>query len=118
MKRAIFAGAMAAMVCGAANAEISGGVVRIGVLTDLSGPISSWAGQGSVIAAEMAAEDFVNKRFVSKHGRNPYKVEIVSADFQLKADTATAIARRWIAEGVDAIVDVPQPGAPLPSITW
>jgi len=108
MRLAICGGALAIMICGAAHAEISGGIIRIGVLTDLSGPFSAWAGQGSVVAAQMAADDFVKER-----GELPYKIEIISADFQLKADIATAITRRWISEGVDAIVDVPQSGAAL-----
>ncbi len=93
---------------GGAAAEISNGVVRIGVLTDLSGPFSAWAGRGSVVAAQMAVDDFLKQR-----GPRPYRVEVLSHDFQLKPDIASAVTRQWIDEGVDAIVDVPQSGAAL-----
>jgi branched-chain amino acid transport system substrate-binding protein len=75
--------------------------MKIGVLNDASGPYSDNAGEGSVTAAKMAAEDFMKA--------NPgFKVEIVSADHQNKADVGAAIARRWMdQEGVDAVADVP-----------
>src|ERR1700739_1064843 len=75
--------------------------IKIGVLNDASGPYSDNAGEGSVTAARMAAEDFMQ--------RHPdFKVEIISADHQNKADVGAAIARRWIAqEKVDAVADVP-----------
>src|SRR4051812_41843165 len=86
---------------GIARAEISGGVVRVGVLNDISGIFQDTNGMGSVEAARMAAEDF------SAGGKN-LKVEIVYADHQNKADVGSAIARKWLdVEGVDAIVDVP-----------
>lgn len=75
--------------------------VKIGVLNDASGPYSDNAGEGSVTAAKMAAEDFM--------AQHPgFKVEIISADHQNKADVGAAIARRWIEqEKVDAVADVP-----------
>lgn len=86
---------------GSADAEISDGVVRIGVLNDTSGIFQDTNGPGSVEAARMAAEDFAG-------GGNGIKVEIVQADHQNKADVGSAIARRWLdVEKVDAIVDVP-----------
>src|SRR4051794_19187402 len=84
-----------------ARAEISGGVVRVGVLNDISGIFQDTNGMGSVEAARMAAEDF------SERGKN-IKVEIVYADHQNKADVGSAIARKWLeVDSVDAIVDVP-----------
>src|SRR5215467_15530042 len=75
--------------------------IKIGVLNDASGPYSDNAGEGSVTAAKMAAEDFMQKH-------PDFKVEIISADHQNKADIGAAIARRWIdQENVDAIADVP-----------
>ena len=86
---------------GAAQAEISGGVVKLGVLTDETGVLSSPSGEGSIEATRMAVEDFG-----SKAAGKP--IEIIHADHQNKTDIGAAIARRWIdVDGVDAIVDVP-----------
>jgi branched-chain amino acid transport system substrate-binding protein len=75
--------------------------MKIGVLNDASGPYSDNAGEGSVTAAKMAAEDFMQQH-------PDFKVEIVSADHQNKADVGAGIARRWIdQEKVDAVADVP-----------
>ncbi|WP_076866014.1 ABC transporter substrate-binding protein [Bradyrhizobium mercantei] len=90
-----------AVWCGAASAEISDGVVKIGVLNDTSGIFQDTNGPGSVEAARMAAEDFAGDG-------NGIKVEILQADHQNKADVGSAIARKWLdVEKVDAIVDVP-----------
>lgn len=81
-------------------AEISDGVVKIGVLSDMSGPYSSIAGKASVTAAEMAIKDFGGKV-------RGMPIELVSADHQNKPDIGSAIARRWIdSEKVDVIVDL------------
>ena len=86
---------------GAPQAEVSGGVVRLGVLTDETGVLSSASGEGSIEAARLAVEDFGGKAA----GR---PIEIIHADHQNKTDIGAAIARRWIdVDGVDAIVDVP-----------
>src|SRR5258705_6004319 len=93
--------AMSCIASSAARAEISGDVVRVGVLNDISGIFQDTNGMGSVEAARMAAEDF------NGGGKN-IKVEIVYADHQNKADVGSAIARKWLeVDGVDAIVDVP-----------
>jgi len=74
--------------------------IRIGVLTDMSGPYSDIAGRGSVVAAELAIGEFGG----SVGGR---RVEIVAADHQNKPDIGSATARKWFDnEGVDVIVDV------------
>ena len=84
----------------AAHAEMSGGKVKIGVLTDLSGPYEQNSGVGSVEAAKMAAEEVGNKV-------NGVPVEIVAADHQNKPDIGAAIARRWFdLDGVDAVTDL------------
>jgi branched-chain amino acid transport system substrate-binding protein len=75
--------------------------IKIGVLNDASGPYSDNGGEGSVTAAKMAAEDFIQQH-------PDFKVEIISADHQNKADVGAGIARRWIdQEKVDAVADVP-----------
>ena len=95
-------GAVAALAlsAGTASAQFSDNKVKIGVLTDLSGTYSDLAGQGSVLAAQMAIEDFGGKL-------NGAPIEIVSADHQNKADIASSIARKWYdTEQVDAIFDL------------
>jgi branched-chain amino acid transport system substrate-binding protein len=90
-----------ALGTGVAHAQISGNVVKIGVLNDQSGTYADLAGPGSVLAARMAVEDF-------QKTNKDLKVEIVFADHQNKPDVGSQIARKWFdAEGVDAIVDVP-----------
>lgn len=75
--------------------------VKLGVLTDMTGPASTNAGEGSVVATRMAIEDFGGKVLGKP-------IEVVSGDFLMKVDTGAAVARRWLdAENVDAIVDVP-----------
>jgi branched-chain amino acid transport system substrate-binding protein len=85
----------------AAQAQISDNVVRIGVLTDMSGPASAATGQGSVTAAQMAIDDFGGKV-------NGVPIELVVADSQLKPDIGAGIARKWYdSDKVDLILDVP-----------
>ena len=75
--------------------------LKIGVLTDASGPFVDSGGPGSVVAAEMAAKDFGGEVL----GR---KIEIVLGDTLNKPDVAAGIARRWFdVEGVSAITDLP-----------
>ena len=86
---------------GAGQAQISGDVVKIGVLTDLSGPAATATGPGSVTAAQMAAEDFGGKVLGKP-------ITVISADHQIKPDVAAGIARQWYdVDKVDLIVDVP-----------
>ncbi|WP_268921300.1 ABC transporter substrate-binding protein [Siccirubricoccus phaeus] len=81
--------------------------VRIGIMSDLSGSFADVAGPGSVVAAQLAAEDFGGRA-----ARLP--VQILSGDHQNRADTGSAIARRWFdTEGVDAIVDLPNSAVAL-----
>ena len=106
MLRAIYIAAFAlAASCVPALAEMNGSV-RIGVLNDMSGVYSDFQGPGSVVAAQLAAEDFAKQ---SKR-----KVEILSADHQNKPDVGATIARRWIdVDGVDMIIDVPNSAVAL-----
>ncbi|MBN9469114.1 MAG: ABC transporter substrate-binding protein [Bosea sp.] len=90
--------ALAALAAGAAQAQTS---VKVGVMNDRSGLYADLSGEGSVIAARMAVEDF-------KAAEKGIKVEIVSADHQNKPDVGSTIARQWYdQDGVDAILDVP-----------
>jgi branched-chain amino acid transport system substrate-binding protein len=92
--------ALAALAAPPAAAQISDGVVKVGVLTDMTGAYSDLAGPGSVVAAQMAAEDFGGKVLGKP-------IVIVSADHQNKADVASSIARKWFDEQqVDAIADL------------
>jgi branched-chain amino acid transport system substrate-binding protein len=98
LKPLLLASALAAVTAGAAQAQTS---VKIGVLNDRSGVYADITGEGSVIAARMAAEDF-------KAAEKGLKVEIVSADHQNKPDVGSNIARQWYdRDGVDVITDVP-----------
>lgn len=84
-----------------AQAQVSDDKVKIGVLTDMSGPASTPTGQGSVTAAQMAVDDFGGKV-------NGKPIELIFADHQLKPDVGAGIARRWYdVDQVDLIVDVP-----------
>src|SRR5579863_8182328 len=90
-----------ALISAPAAAQISDDVVKIGVLTDLSGPASTPTGQGSVAAAEMAVSDF-GGTVLGK------PIQVISADHQIKPDVASGIARQWYdRDQVDLIVDVP-----------
>ena len=101
------AAAALAFAGGAAHAQVSDGVIRIGVLNDQSSLYADLAGQGSVIAARMAVEDFG----AAKKGM---KVEVLSADHQNKPDVGSAIARQWYdVDKVDVIFDVPNSGVAL-----
>lgn len=91
------AGLGAVMTWPVRSAEVP---IRIGVLTDLSGPLSDTLGTGSVDAVRMAVEDFGPTLL----GR---KIEVVFADHQNKIDIAVSVARRWFDEqGVGLIVDL------------
>jgi branched-chain amino acid transport system substrate-binding protein len=102
MKRQLgLAAIVVALTCGAAQAQYTDGVIKIGVMNDMSGLYANVSGPGAVAAAKMAVEDFG----AAKKGM---KVEIVSADHQNKPDIGSNIARTWFdVDKVDVIVDVP-----------
>jgi branched-chain amino acid transport system substrate-binding protein len=77
------------LLAATAQAQVSDNVVKVGVLTDLSGTYSDLAGAGAVLATKMAIDDFVAAEKPS------FKVELVSADHQNKADIAANKAREW-----------------------
>jgi branched-chain amino acid transport system substrate-binding protein len=109
-KRLAMSAASARIVAGVAlaivlplsvSAQVSDDIVKIGVLTDLSGPAATPTGPGSVTAAQMAVDDFGGKVLGKP-------ITVISADHQIKPDIGSAIARRWYdVEQVDLIVDVP-----------
>ncbi len=93
--------AAGAMLARPRRPRAEAGTIRVGVLTDMGGAYAANTGPGSVLAAQMAAEDFMRA--------NPgVKVEILSADMQLKPDVALAIAGDWFDnKGVDLLTDLP-----------
>ena len=102
---AAFAGAHAQTA--PAAGKLTNDVVRIGVLTDLSGTYSDISGKGAVEAVKMAVEDFGGKMF----GRN---IEVVFADHQNKPDIGGAKAREWFdTGGVDMVTDLANSGVAL-----
>lgn len=82
------------------NPAFSDGLVKLGVLTDMSGPYADYAGNGSFTAVKMAVEDFGRKL-------GGKLVEVVVADHQNKSDVGISIARSWYdVDKVDAIFDI------------
>jgi branched-chain amino acid transport system substrate-binding protein len=102
MQRLISLSALAlALGCGAAEAQYTDDTIKIGVMNDMSGTYSDLSGQGSVLAARMAVEDF-------GAAAKGMKVQIIGADHQNKPDVGSNVARSWIdTDKVDVIVDVP-----------
>jgi branched-chain amino acid transport system substrate-binding protein len=99
-RRAFLSTAIAAASLPVAPARSQGQKLRIGVLTDLSGPYRDATGPTSVACARQAVVDF------GASGKN-LEVEVLRADHQNKADIGASIARSWIDnEGVDVIGDV------------
>lgn len=81
--------------------------IRIGVLTDMTGAYADDSGQGSVVAAKLAIEDF-------RQMQGDIAVELISADFQNKPDIAANTASAWFdRDGVDLVIDVPVSSAAL-----
>jgi branched-chain amino acid transport system substrate-binding protein len=89
------------------HAQMTDNLVKIGVLSDMSSLYTDLSGQGSVVAAQMAVEDFGGKV-------GEASIEIVSADHQNKADIGSNFARQWFdVDRVDVIVDVPNSAVAL-----
>jgi branched-chain amino acid transport system substrate-binding protein len=99
---------LAAMVASnSAMAQYTDGVVKIGVLNDMSSLYADYGGSGSVTAARLAVADF-------GAAAKGIKVEIIGGDHQNKADLGSSIANAWFDVGkVDVIVDVPNSGIAL-----
>jgi len=106
-RTAIALGVATALSLGTAQAQVSDNLIKIGVLTDMSSLYTDLAGAGSVVAAKLAVED----SGIEKRG---YKVEVISADHQNKADVGSSVARQWYdVDKVDVIVDTPNSGVAL-----
>jgi len=91
---------IAASALGASEEKVSDGVVRIGLILDLSGPFAYLGGEGSVLAARMAIEDFGGQVL-------GYPIEVVTADHANTAHIAAAKASEWFDTGkVDALMEV------------
>lgn len=100
-----YAALTAALIATPALAE-QNGTLRIGIMNDMSSVYADFQGPGSVLAAQLAIEDFAKQ---SKR-----KVEVLSADHQNKPDVGAGIARRWFdVEGVDMVVDLPNSAVAL-----
>src|SRR5215213_5579941 len=98
---AIAALLLAALAPSPGAAEISGGVVKVGVLSDMSGVYLDITGKGSVLATRMAVEDCLKAECAG------LKIDVLSADHQNKADVASVLAREWIdRQGVDVFTDM------------
>src|SRR5262247_132109 len=100
--QALIAAAALWLGAGAAEAQYSDGVIKLGVMNDQSGTYSDLSGQGSVWAAKKAIEDFCKANTCHD------KIEVVFADHQNKPDVGSNIVRQWFdVDKVDAVVDVP-----------
>jgi len=103
----LFGTALSTSLATRAHAQLTDGVVKIGVLTDLSSLYADLAGPGSVTAARLAVADF-------NAAAKGIKVEIVSGDHQNKPDVAASLANAWFdVEKVDVIVDLVNSGVAL-----
>ncbi len=88
--------------------KLSDNMVKIGVLTDMSGVYSDLGGQGSVTAAQMAVEDYIAQ------AKPKFKIEVVYADHQNKADVGSNKVREWYdTQGVDMVTDVLNSGVAI-----
>ncbi len=99
-RRQLLAAGTAATVLGGVppRTRAQANTIRLGVLTDMSGPYRDTTGPGSVVLTQQAVQDFGNRGF---------QVEVLQADHQNKPDVGSNIARQWFDQGVDAVVDLP-----------
>lgn len=106
VRRAVLIPALLGLCCaGSAWADASG--VKIGVITDMSGTYADLSGRGSVLAAQMAVEEFGGKALGKP-------ITVLSADHQNKADIASSRARSWFdTDGVDMVIDFPNSSTAL-----
>lgn len=97
----LLATAAAVLTAGAANAQVTDGIIKLGVMNDQSGLYADVSGPGGTWAAKKAVAD-------SGIEARGFKVEVVFADHQNKPDIGSNVARQWYdVDKVDAIVDVP-----------
>jgi branched-chain amino acid transport system substrate-binding protein len=99
--KALALAAFTACAATAAHAQVSDGVIKIGVLNDQSGLYADLSGQGSVWAARKAVADYCKANKCEK-------IEVVFADHQNKPDIGSTTVRQWFdVDKVDVVVDVP-----------
>ncbi len=99
---ALAAASSLAFAQAAGSVKLSDGVVKIGILTDMAGLYSDIAGQGAVVAVQMAIEDFK-----AQEKGKAFPIELVVADHQNKGDVASNKAREWFErDHVDMITDL------------
>ncbi|SHH12230.1 ABC transporter substrate-binding protein [Pollutimonas bauzanensis] len=100
-KLSLLAAAGGACLCMQARAQLSDDVVKIGVLTDMAGVTADITGKGSVVAAQMAVEEFGGKVMGKP-------VQLIYGDHQHRTDLGASMARQWYdRDQVDVIVDIP-----------
>jgi branched-chain amino acid transport system substrate-binding protein len=108
ISRRLLLGAAGASLTGIAplvRARADAPMIKLGVLTDLSGPYKDIGGPLSADATRLAVAEFAPKGF---------NVEVLVADHQNKPDIGAGIARQWFdRDGVDVILDVPNSGVSL-----
>ena len=93
------AGAAGAMLPGPlSRARAQANTIRLGVLSDMSGPYRDTTGPGCVVLTQAAVAEF---------GARGFNVEVVQADHQNRPDVGANIARQWYDQGVDVLLDVP-----------
>ena len=97
-RREVLAAGAATALGGLPRARAQGQVIRIGVISDMSGPYRDTTGPGSVALTQQAVQDF---------GSRGFTVEVLQGDHQNKPDVGASIARQWFDQGVDAVVDLP-----------
>jgi branched-chain amino acid transport system substrate-binding protein len=99
-RRELLAASTAAVATlgGLRRARAQDQVIRIGVITDMSGPYRDTTGPGSVVMTQQAVQDF---------GDHGFRVEVLQADHQNRPDVGSNLARQWFDQGVDAVVDLP-----------
>jgi branched-chain amino acid transport system substrate-binding protein len=97
-RRELLAAGAATALGGLPRARAQGQVIRLGVISDMSGPYRDTTGPGSVALTQQAVQDF---------GSRGFAVEVLQGDHQNKPDVGASIARQWFDQGVDAVVDLP-----------
>lgn len=101
IKNTVMVAASVCLVAFNSMAQVSGDVVKIGVLTDMAGVTADMSGKGSLVAAQMAVQEF-GATVLGK------PIEVIAADHQHKTDLGASIARKWYdTDKVDVILDIP-----------
>lgn len=106
-KKLVCAATLVLFAVGATSALGDANTIKIGVVNDKSGPYADLSGKGSVVAAELAVEEFGGKVLGKP-------ITVLSADHQNKPDIAATLVRKWFdVEGVDMVVDFPNSSTAL-----